>query len=254
MRRTVVRPVSTGTEMGTLLRHSDTSSCSLCGSRSQLTREHKIKASALRSQFGADGVLVGSSHQPVTGMRTAQSVGSDHLKFKNRICAQCNSARTQPADLEFDRFLERLLGLGGDPSRVFALERYARDTPEYLNVFRYFAKLLCCHLSEIGAPIFQRLALFAIGQAHENCIWLDIKDDGDFLKMRAIGLESYAAHGGLTAICDRKTGEPTRLVSSVTVGPLQFEFFTVISPAERLEIRLEHPQFVDACRAAVAEG
>lgn len=179
-------------------------------------------------------------------------MGSDQLKFKNRICARCNNAGTQPADREFDRFLERLLDVGGDPSRVFALERYARDKPEYLNVFRYFAKLMCCHLSEVGAPMLQRLALFAIGQAHENCVWLDIKADRDFLKLRAIGLESYAAHGGLTAVCDRKTGEPTRLVSSVTLGAIHFEFFTVISPEERLEIRLEHPRFGDACRAAVA--
>lgn len=146
--------------MGLFFREYDPKTCCLCGDSNKLTSEHKIKASELRKEFGQAKLTVGDSDDTTKRMKNAQSVNSKHLKFAARICEACNSARTQAADREFEEFnglaRARLLN-GEDPASVFGLERYRKDTVEYLNVFRYFAKLLCCHMAEVSAPSSRRL-------------------------------------------------------------------------------------------------
>ncbi|MGX9178685.1 hypothetical protein [Mesorhizobium sp. BHbdii] len=229
--------------------------CCLCGSASDLTGEHKIKASALRTEFGADQMMIGGFGEQKESMRLAQGVKSKVLHFAARMCGPCNNTRTQPADREFDFFhkaARELMARGEDPKLVFKDKRYEVGSETYLNVFRYFAKLLCCHLADVAGPCPQHLSRFALGQARTNCVWLDVDHDWTYKQISAeFGAHRYAAHGGLVIYGDRKTGGPNAFHSTLTVGPLRYIFFSRLNLFERLELRLVHRGFYDWCRTQV---
>ena len=206
----------------------------------------------LRDQFQRDQMLIGPSDGQTTKMRIAQGVGSDRLKFSSVLCAECNGTKTQPADLEFDIFLERVRQTENDVCRTLAEQRYAVGSKPYLNVFRYFAKQLCCHLSDAGAPVFLRLSRFAIGATNNNCVCLRSVPDDQFRDLQSQGITKYAAQGGLAIACDNHHGAPTRVVSSLSTGPIRFEFFFALSIAEQFEIHLSHRDFIEKCHTAIA--
>ena len=108
-----------------------TSQCCLCGSSEALSGEHKIKASALRAEFGKQGMVIGRRH--------AQGPNSKAFHFAARVCEDCNNARTQPADIAFDKFNAQASSLfkrGLDPAGVFDDPRFSPSGGAlYLKVF-----------------------------------------------------------------------------------------------------------------------
>lgn len=234
------------------------SRCCLCGASEKLTGEHKIKASALRKEFRTDALMVGVLGSTEGKMKSAQSVNSKHLKFDVAICEACNTSRTQPADREFDRFHE--IAMEGvrsneDLISIFEMERYSIDSEPYLNVFRYFAKLLCCHIAQVNGPIPTTLAAFAIAENSLNRIWLEVKRDPTFAYMTAhIGEHQYAAHGGLIVYGDKETHEANAFHSTITIGPIQYVFHTRLKSFEKDEISERYPDFQKWCNAMVAEA
>lgn len=227
--------------------------CCLCGSTKDLSGEHKIKASLLRKEFGASQMVIGRSSNSTERMRSAQSPKSKALHFKARICASCNSHRTQAADREFDKFhriVQEFFSTGDDPKRVFDSDRYATGSKAYLNVFRYFAKLLCCHMADSCAPRSRHMSNFALGQVNANCVWLDIDRDWSYTQASAVlGPHQYAAHGGLLIFSDKKSGSPNAFHSTLTLGSVRYVFFSRLNWIERLELRIDHQDFYEWCRA-----
>lgn len=242
--------------IATTLQKFSMSSCCLCGSSEKLTREHKIKASALRKEFGEEALVVGNSAEQK--MKSAQSTNSKHLKFSVSICELCNTARTQQADREFDSFhgiaLERIRR-GESPMSAIESARYEEGSESYLNLFRYFAKLLSCHIAAVGAPIPVALARFAIGLSAVNRIWLQVKSDPVYQYATShIGEYQYAAHGGLIVYGDKDTCEPNAFHSSITIGPVQYVFHTRLEIAEKMEIHLCFPDFFAWCISRVDDA
>ncbi|RWM05907.1 MAG: hypothetical protein EOR72_32430 [Mesorhizobium sp.] len=233
-------------------------SCSLCGSTQNLTGEHKIKASALRSEFGPDSMMIGRFGEPNENMKLAQGVKSEIFHFASQLCAPCNNSRSQAADREFDRFhtiARDLMAKGEDPNHVFNNARYAVTSEAYLNVFRYFAKLLCCHLADVGAPRPVHMSRFALGQVNTNCVWLDVNHDWTYQQTSVeFGPHKYAAHGGLAIYGDAKTGGANAFHSTLTVGSLRYVFYSRLNWFERLELRLAHRNFYEFCREQVQKS
>lgn len=229
--------------------------CCLCGSSEKLTGEHKIKASALRKEFGKDALVIGISGSKKQKMKSAQGAKSKHLKFSNSICEICNTSRTQQADREFDRFHELAMKkaeYNEDPILIFDMERYSKDSIPYLNVFRYFAKLLCCHIAEVNGPIPNTLAEFAIGKSSLNRIWLEVKVDPTYqYALSYIENFKYAAHGGLIIYGDKNTSEANAFHSTITVGPLQYVFHMRLEHFEKMEIQDKYPDFLEWCKSKV---
>lgn len=244
--------------MGITFEHQTNNSCCLCGSPDDLTGEHKVKASALRLEFGTDQMVIGRFETDSAQAKLAQSVKSKAFHFAARICRPCNSSRTQAADREFDHFhraARTLVHQGKNPSSLFEDARYRLGSEAYLNVFRYFAKLLCCHLAEIGAPRPVQIANFAIGRAGKNCIWLSVDKDWTYEQVFSeLGPHQYAAHGGLVIYADRKSGEPNAFHSTLTVGSLRYIFFSRMNWIARLELKFAHPVFYKWCRARVGDA
>jgi hypothetical protein len=235
--------------MGLLFQRYRAPRCCLCGEIGLLTGEHKLKAALLKQEFGKDQLSIhrGSEERA----RIAQSVKSTHLKVESKICQACNSVRTQLPDREFDRFSKlalQKLRLQQEPKSLLDDVVYQVGSAAYLNLFRYFAKLLCCHLAEIDAPIPRRLSQFTISKLQRNYIWLDIRRDWTYEQAKAhLGEFQYAAHGGLLVYGNRATGAPDGFHSTVTFGPLQYVFFTYLAPIEILELKYVYREFYNWC-------
>lgn len=232
--------------------------CSLCGDTAKPTGEHKIKASLLHREVG-DGVLhVGTTDVPGAKPRYAQSVNSRHLKFKSRMCEACNTARTQAADRAFEALHHEArarLDAGGDPSQVMQDERFCAGGSSHLDVLRYFAKLLACYFAEVGGPRLKPLTRFAIGASDRNRVWLRIGQDPTYkLLNKELGIDQWAAHGGLGAHGHKITGRPTAFESSLTLGPIEYQFGINLTWTERLELHWCYRKFVRACVSRYRES
>ena len=184
--------------------------------------------------------------------RYAQSPKSKAMHFSSRLCEPCNTKRTQPADREFERLhaaARNLMDAGLDPAKAMDTSRYAIGSDPYLNVFRYFAKLLCCHIADTGGPHFLALSRFALGEIDRNIVSLAINQDRTYQDIsQHIEQPQYAAHGGLVVYGHRKTGRPSGFHSTLTVGPLQYVFFVRLNWFGRVNFWLCHREFYDWCR------
>lgn len=78
--------------------------CCLCGATEGLSGEHKIKASEIRTEFGANKMVMGRFGEGRANLRKVQGAKSKNLRFAAKICRKCNSERTQAANRECDRF------------------------------------------------------------------------------------------------------------------------------------------------------
>lgn len=185
-------------------------------------------------------------------MRYAQSPKSKAMHFSSRLCEPCNTARTQPADREFERLhvaARNLLDAGLDPAKAMDTGRYAIGSDPYLSVFRYFAKLLCCHIADAGGPRFLDLSRFALGEIDRNIVSLAINQDRTYQDIsQHIDQPQYAAHGGLVVYGHRKTGRPRGFHSTLTIGPLQYVFFVRLNWIGRVNFWLYKREFYDWCR------
>lgn len=231
--------------------------CCLCGSSESLTGEHKIKASALRTIFGHDAMVIGSIDG--TSMpRPAQGPKSRAFHFSARMCGSCNSTRTQAPDREFDRFhrlVSASLSEGNAPDSVFSMPQYKIGTEPYLNVFRYFAKLLCCHVAESSGPRALAVSKFAIGTVDRNPIFLHIDADPTYVAfMDKFGEHRYAGHGGLIVPVSSKTQLATSFRSSITLGAVRYIFWVRYSPMVGIALRTFHRDFWRKCEEAYREA
>lgn len=231
--------------------------CCLCGSGQGLTGEHKIKASALRKVFGRDAMVIGN-FDGETSPLSAQGPKSSAFHFSARVCSLCNGARTQKPDREFDLFhalISSVLLEGKDPSSVFRSPRYAVGSEAYLNVFRYFSKLLCCHVAESCGPRLLEACDFSIGKANRNIVFLDIDADPTYAAYRdKLGEHKFAGHGGLIVHFDSKTQIPTSFQSSISLEAVRYTFWVCFEPSVAVALRRFHYEFWRKCEAAYQEA
>jgi len=184
--------------------------------------------------------------------RIAQGPKSKTLHFDAKLCGACNSRATQPAGLAFDKLhseARRRFDQGNDPSAVFESPEFRREGALYLDAFRYFAKLMCCHLAELGSPRPVHMSEFARGKNDTNCVWLQIDLDWDYRQLPAgnDGMR-YAAHGGLVLYGNRHDGGPNAFHSTRTIGPIRYVFWSRLTVFERIELAQSHPEFWSWCQ------
>ena len=233
----------------------DISSCCLCGSNQSLSGEHKIKAAILRTEFGRQRLVIGRRGE---GYRHVQGPGSKAFHFAAPVCAPCNNARTRPADLAFEEFhavVRQLTYDGKDPMAALDHPRFSLAGDLGLDVRRYFAKLLCCHLAEVGAPRQEALSEFAIGRSDSNGIQLAMDKDHTWVHSQTEfpGLP-FAAHGGLAVFGDRQTFSPSTFYSTLTAGPVRYKYQARLTEEGQAQMAAETPEFFDWCRDRVRAG
>jgi hypothetical protein len=225
--------------------------CWIFGSMQNPTREHKLKSSALKEMSGGKFPLY-ISHDAAGGKyKIAQGPKSNNLKFDATICEGCNSSTTQESDHAFEELRIKLSKLGqnnDDLQRIWDDPVFRLGGKNCNPVFRYFAKLLGCHLAEIRAPIPRNLSRFVGKKSERNCIWLEVTPETE--------ADGIAAHGGLVIVTKRPNFKLVRIHSSVTYGGIKFCFFYNWTWPERIEMLLRNRDFVLDCgqesRAAVS--
>lgn len=142
--------------------------CWICSDPAD-TGEHMIKVSDLKALFGH------TSHDKPLYRRvnsgpqeTVPGVRSEKLKFRTRLCANCNNARTQRHDKSWEALAIYLRKRNpqvrpGEVVRVaHAFDNGVR--PGLLGVHLYFAKLTGCLLLDGGVPLDMRPLAEAILQ------------------------------------------------------------------------------------------
>lgn len=230
--------------------------CCLCGSTTDLTGEHKFKRSILKKEFSGKPMAIGTFGS--SDLRYAQGPKSPLFHFDSKLCALCNGTRTQPADREFDAFhrlAEELARAGQEPSVALSDPQYEIGSEKYLNLFRYFAKILCCHLAEAGGPRPTLLSKFAIGVSDKNYVSLRIQKDQLFDRLYSESPDlQFASHGGLSVRVAKRTGFPSSFQSALTFGPVNYEFFISLLLPAQVVLALCHREFSKRCRQLVIEA
>jgi len=236
--------------MQILLRKFDPSKCCLCGSANKLTGEHKLKASALRNEFGNVKLFIGNPSEENTPMKLAQSPKSKKFHFKARLCQRCNSVDSQIPDRAFDKFhaLANSSITCADKNYwsngLFMPPEFEHGSENLNNLFRYFSKILCCRLAESSGPTPIYLAKHAIGEFQQNRVGLQVrKDPTQEQYNKEYGDWPYAAHGGLVVYCNKQNGTPNAFHSAVSFGPVQYIFWFQLHWLEKLELKIFHRKF-----------
>lgn len=130
--------------------------CWICNRNEANSGEHKTKRSDLLAVLGSptqDAPFY--YHDLHKANRPVKSLNAKILKSPIRICAHCNSARTQPHDLAWERMSDWLRARR-PPLKVGGLVRGNRIFPyntrkEMKNVHLFFLKLFGCMLCEAEA-------------------------------------------------------------------------------------------------------
>jgi len=223
--------------------------CLLCGAVGSLTGEHKIKASLLKGEFGNRKMVMAGKDAP----KVLQSPRSIHTHFTVKICKECNSSRTQAADRAFDRLHQGLKKLRDEGRQLIDGNNHPncklspRDSVDY---FRYFAKVICCFLAEIGGPRSRSLSQFALGLNNRNPIFLWISKDEQYeVHLAELKTDGFAEHGGMKFRFDDKKKWVQSIESSLSVGGIRYEFWVQLGWLTRLEL---HFNFGHLVREALA--
>jgi hypothetical protein len=128
--------------------------CWICNRNEANSGEHKTKRSDLLAVLGKptqeEPFYFHDLERP---NRPVKSLDAKILKAPIRICAECNTTRTQPHDRAWERMSDRLrarqLNVG---QRVRANKIFPYDTRrEMMNVHLFFLKLFGCMLCEAKA-------------------------------------------------------------------------------------------------------
>jgi len=208
--------------------------CWICLKQTTLTGEHKFKASDLRSEFGREKMSKLVRGTGVENLEEIQGVKSKKAKFKNSICVNCNGSLTQGADNAYLTFVDMLPDSPKDTEDLYAVFK----TKEFLNgtsdmsidLYRYFGKLLGCHIVENHLLVPESLRSFVACENDNVCIYLQLKFDEFSQDVKRLLAEKgdvsgYVGHGGLTVPCDKNTHAPLCFLSSYTKGIIKFEFW-----------------------------
>ncbi|WP_374303295.1 hypothetical protein [Ferrovibrio sp.] len=241
--------------MGVFTYKSSIDSCWLCHSSMKPSREHKFKATDIRRHFGSDSMYV-ATFSGDKRARLAQGPNSKNLKYRSVICENCNSSVTQESDFAYDSFIraiEKNDATGFGAHLVWQQEEFKEGGSLYIPLFRYFAKLLGCHLADIEAPIPRHLIRFVKKETERNCIFLDIRSDPTYATLDA-RLQNerlkFAAHGGLVVITGGPKALPRRLHSTLSIGKFQFIYEYNYTKFEIWEMQVIQREFIKLCVTA----
>jgi len=208
--------------------------CWICLNEKTLTGEHKFKASDLRSEFGRERMSKLVRGTGTENLEEIQGVKSKKAKFKNSICADCNGSLTQNSDNAYSIFVDMLLNSSECKEDLYAIF----NTKEFLNgtsdicidLYRYFGKLLGCHIVENNLVVPESLRSFVANENDKVCIYLQLDFDEFSQDVKNLLAEKgdvsgYVGHGGLVAPCHKDTHVPLRFLSSYTIDIIKFVFW-----------------------------
>lgn len=126
--------------------------CWICGKNAD-SGEHRYKKSDLKNFYGnkfKEPVLY--FREDDNQMRWVQGADSKYFKYEKNLCIECNGSFTQPFDRAYDIFIDWIFNNTDYifSRRIIDFRRiYGENFGEMqLNLFKYFAKVFGCELSD----------------------------------------------------------------------------------------------------------
>lgn len=114
------------------------------------------------------------------------------------------------------------------------------------DVFRYFAKLLCCFLAEIDGPRPKAVGAFAASLIDQNPIMLTVTEDPALAEIKRLDIATgWVAHGGLWVLFEKSKTFATKIGSRLTVGEVRYEYWIELNIVAQLELYLFHRRFLE---------
>jgi hypothetical protein len=93
------------------------------------------------------------------------------------------------------------------------------------DAFRYFAKILCCFLAEVGGPRSRSLSTFALGLSNWNPVFLRISEHEEYETILAANnTQGFAQHGGLMFRFDDNKRWVQSIETSLLAGGIHYDF------------------------------
>lgn len=147
--------------------------CWWCGEVSN-SREHKVKRTDIKRIYGKGpyqeeklgifNIDVNNVRITKTTQKTVQSSDSDHLKFESCLCQKCNNERSAPFDRAYDIFMDYVdsnLTVIKEEDNIDLKKVYGvKFIKQKLNLFRYYAKHICCRIAINGYNIPKNIIRF----------------------------------------------------------------------------------------------
>jgi len=179
-----------------------TATCWICNKEPATTGEHRSKRSDIKEQLGSNAPLY--FHTDAHRNLKLQSSNAKRLKFEPSICNSCNSARTQPHDLAWQR-LSGALRNRRPPLQTGDIIQTTSD--EMLNVHLFFVKWLGCEIVESNIPIVPPIETLSQaimnGKPHPN-LWLafGVEQRGeDWVGASHVDVASFNSGTGYDYLC-----------------------------------------------------
>ena len=182
--------------------------CWWCGAIAD-SSEHRYKSSDLKREYGKGFQF--KNIEPIRVLDNTEHLAierpkSKTVKFKKSICKNCNTTRSQPFDLAYDKFNdfyklnEDLICNQGSIDLILIFgENWQNDL---LNLQKYYVKHFCCRLYEAGAFISNDMIQFLNDESGLLNLKLIILLRSDIQKLlefsSTIDKSSYMGMDGLT--------------------------------------------------------
>ena len=186
--------------------------------------------------------------------KIAQSSKSKVFHFASKLCEDCNTSKTQAADIAFEEFhvslLENLHASELKASECLTqFERGNKKIPD--DVFRYFAKLMCGFLADVDGPRPRQIASFALGKTSFNPIMLGI-EFGSLNESDTVGSEEHVgSHGGLICEFDPNKAYIRAFQGFQAIGPIRYSFSVRLKWWAQRELSIFFPSLVTLSRSKI---
>jgi len=184
-------------------------SCWMCGGPAS-SSEHRLKRSDIVKAYGrgpysggdAPVHVVSGSIKPVRGPRAGT------LKYSPSLCATCNSTRSQPFDVAYDRLIEWVFDNEADVLRKrflnFAEVYGATFATDQLDLYKYCVKSFGCRLVDANQSVPPDIvALFDLTQ-FQTGLRISFSVNEDVLLMKADNRRGFIGKTGMMAGLDAK--------------------------------------------------
>lgn len=200
------------------------------------SREHRHKASDLRREFSraeyeANDVIIRRTGVPERAI-TVPGPNSAAVKFDDHFCTDCNSARSQPFDRAYDRFISWFLANEHEvePSGRMPFSEIYEDPAKGCNdLLGYFVKHLACRIADVGYAVPQGLIAFLGGFEARGLVaqlWVDgrLAAISEIMRQNPEDGTGYLGVGGLDAEVTRDKQFAHRFASSWSYHGLTFQW------------------------------
>ena len=163
----------------------------MCNENEAKTGEHIFKHTILHEMYGRERFKKGNrliahaekeyNGRKVASKKTIESTDSDVFKFKKTLCSNCNGAKSQKWDDEFDLFIGFLLSNWKNSFKngyINLKDVHPKCSKnDVRNLYNYFCKLFGCVLYSNGLSVPEEIVGIVSNSNYKNVLGINVVYD-----------------------------------------------------------------------------